>query len=76
MTKKECAIVMAYTGICMLQGDNLGIYYKYVQDLMGRPVWSHEMADKEIDNKIKELAKPDFLKLCSEATDERTYKGD
>ena len=67
MTKRECAIVMAYTGTCMLAGDSLGIFYEYVQEILGRPVWTHEypiFADE-----IKEKAKPDFLRLCREASE-------
>lgn len=42
MTKRECAVVMAYTGVCMLSGDDFSIFHKYVEDLMGRPVYTHE----------------------------------
>lgn len=70
MTKQECAIVMAYTGTVMLTGDNLTIYYKYLNDIMGRPVYTHELAFKEIQKQIKEKSMDDFLKLCREASDE------
>ena len=30
MTDTERAIVMAYTGVCMLTGDKLEIFYKYI----------------------------------------------
>lgn len=71
MTKKECAIVMAYTGIAMLQGEDITDYfYKYVHDLFGRPVYTHELARKEIADKLKELSKPDFIELCRTATEE------
>lgn len=69
MTKRECAIVMAYTGIVMLAGENLYIYYKYIEELFGRPVQTFEFASETIDKKIKELSKNDFLKLCKEATE-------
>lgn len=68
MTKRECAIVMAYTGVCMLAGDNLGVYYKYVEEKIGRPVYTHEMY--ELADEIKEKSKDDFLELCRTATDE------
>lgn len=51
MTKQECAIVEAYTGIVMLTGDDLGIYYKYLEKILGRPVWTHELADKAVQKK-------------------------
>lgn len=61
---------MAYTGTVMLTGDNLDIYYKYLNDIMGRPVYTHELAFKEIQKQIKEKSMDDFLKLCREASDE------
>lgn len=67
MTKKECAIVMAYTGIVMLSGEDFQIYHKYIEDIMGRPVWTHELANESVVEEIKEKSKYDFLKLCEKA---------
>lgn len=64
MTDKEKAIVMAYTGIAMLTGDKFDIFHKYVEEIMRRPVFTHEFAT--CAEEIKERAKPDFLKLCAE----------
>lgn len=66
MTDREKAIVMAYTGICMLTGDKLSVFYEYVESIMGRPVYTHEMGTKVVDNLIKEKARPDFIALCRE----------
>ena len=66
MTDREKAIVMAYTGICMLTGDKFRIYHKYVEDIMGRPVWTHEMGIKSIADEIKEKSKSDFIALCED----------
>lgn len=64
MTDHERAIVMAYTGYCMLTGDKFDIFHKYVQDLLGRPVWSHELGDSKVISEIKEKARDDFVSLC------------
>lgn len=64
MTDKEKAIVMAYTGICMLKEDKFNIFHKYVEDLMGRPVFTHEIG--LLADEIKEKAKEDFIRLCEE----------
>ena len=64
MTERECAIVMAYTGVVMLAGDNLKVYYKYISEVMGRPIYSHELAVKSIQKEIKEAARADFISLC------------
>lgn len=66
MTDREKAIVMAYTGVAMLTGEKFGIFHKYVEDIMGRPIWTHEFAI--LAEEIKERAKPDFLKICEEST--------
>lgn len=61
MTDRERAIVMAYTGVCMLAGDKFSEFHKYVEEICGRPVFTHEMCI--ID--IKEKSRADFLKLCA-----------
>ena len=71
MTKRECAIVQAYTGVVMLTGDDLGYYFDYIHKLLGYPVWTHELADVSVVRKIQELARPDFKELCRTAVDVR-----
>lgn len=66
MTDKEKAIVMAHTGICMLTGEKFSVFHKYIEDIMGRPVWTHELADRRVWDQIKEKSATDFLKLCEE----------
>ena len=66
MTDREKAIVMAYTRICMLTGDKFQIYHKYVEDIMGRPVWTHEMAFDSIADEIRAKSKDDFIALCAD----------
>lgn len=71
MTDREKAIVMAYTGICMLTGDKSQIFHKYVEDIMGRPIWTHEMGS--LADEIKEKSKADFIALCAdESSSEKT----
>jgi len=65
MTDPERAIIMAYTGVCMLRGDKLNIFYKYIEELLGYPVWTHELADQKLWDEIKEKSKADFLALCA-----------
>lgn len=64
MTDREKAIVMAYTGYAMLTGDKLGLYYQYIQEIVGRPVMTHELAEKPMQETIHTLSKPDFVELC------------
>ena len=72
MTKRECAIVMAYTGYCMLSGDDLEIFNKYAEEKMGRPLYTHEYYT--LAKEIQKRAKEDFLELCQSARDEENKK--
>jgi hypothetical protein len=54
-------IVGAYTGF--LCGE-FSALHQYIEQLLSRPVYTHEMADPELMAKVKEAAKPDFLKLA------------
>lgn len=65
MTDRERAIVMAYTGVCMLKGDKLSIFYNYLEEILGYSVWTHELASQTLWEEIKEKSKPDFLTLCA-----------
>lgn len=64
MTDKEKAIVMAHTGICMLIEDKFYIFHKYVEELMGRPILTHEIG--WLADAIKEKSKVDFMALCAD----------
>jgi len=66
MTDKEKAIVMAHTGICMLAGDKFQIFHKYVEDIMGRPIWTHEIGIESVADEIKAKSKDDFIALCAD----------
>ena len=61
MTKREKQIVSAYTGVLMCDLDDL---YEYIQELLGRPVWTHELADHDVQETIKEKSKAEFLEIC------------
>lgn len=72
MTDKEKAIVMAYTGITMLTGEKFSVFHKYIEDIMGRPIFTHEFADRKVWRQIKEKSTADFLRLCEEEEHEQT----
>ena len=57
---------MAYTGKCMLTEEKFHIFHEYIEEIMGRPVFTHELAYKDISAEIKEKAKADFIALCDE----------
>lgn len=61
MTKQEKVIVSAYTGVLMCDFADL---HEYIEKIMGRPVWTHELADHDIMQEIKVKSKEDFMNLC------------
>lgn len=63
MTKREAAIVSAYTGF--LLGD-FGDLHAYIEEILERPVYTHELGRSEITHLIYEKAKPDFMSLVVE----------
>ncbi len=68
MTKHECAIVIAYTDISMLKGDDLKYLYHYLSKFIDRPIYSHEIP--AVCMQYREQIREDFLALCREATDD------
>lgn len=64
MTLKERVIVESYTGYCMTTGEEREELYKYIANAMGRPIFSHELADEEIISELHDKVKPDFIRLC------------
>ena len=60
MTKREAAIVSAYTGFLIGDFDDM---HKYIEEIMGAPIWTHELGNKDTINKIRELSRNDFLNI-------------
>ena len=60
MKKREAAIVSAYTGFLLGEFSDM---HEYVEKIMGRPVFTHEIGSKEIADEIKHKAKDDFINI-------------
>ena len=69
MTKHECAVIMAYTGMTMLKGDSLSHFYDYLSGIVGRPVYTHEIPSV-VDRYRNTVIKDDFLALCRSAEED------
>lgn len=63
MTKNEAAIVSAYTGILI---GEFSAMHEYVENLLGRPVLTHEFASKWLTEEIHKKAKEDFCAITVE----------
>lgn len=62
MTKHEAAVIMAYTGVVMLKGDDISVFWKYCKSIYGRAIWTREYPT--LAEKIKDLSKKDFIEIC------------
>lgn len=65
MTKQEKIIVSAYTGILMCDFSDL---HEYIEQKLGRPVLTHELADPDISEEIRQKTETDFIQLCQHTT--------
>ena len=73
MTQRERIIVSAYTGFCMC---DFGLIHEYIEKKLGRPVWTHELARREVWEEIHQATKDDFLTLCGEEVVRSDERGD
>lgn len=60
ITKREAAIISAYTNY--LIGDFTDMH-QYIEEVMDRPVFTHELADTRVVDEIREKSKNDFINL-------------
>lgn len=64
LTKEQAAIIGVYTGVSC--GPFSDIYEK-IEQILGRPVFTHEMESKELWEEAKEKIKQEFLDICVES---------
>ena len=61
MTKRESLIISAYTGymVCKEFSD----LHEFIEEIMKRPVFTHELASKEFNAELREKLKPKIVGL-------------
>lgn len=67
LTKEDCAVITAYTGVAMLKGNDLKYLYDYLSGFIGRPIFTHEIP--AVCETYKEQIKADFITICLCAVD-------
>jgi hypothetical protein len=60
MTKREAAIVSAYTGILLGRFQDV---HEYIEEIMGCPVFIHQLASVDMMAEIAKRARADFMNL-------------
>ena len=61
LTKEQAAIIGAYTGISCAP---FSVIHEKIEQVLGRPVWTHELASKDVWAEVKDKVKAEFLELC------------
>ena len=74
MTKQEAVLVSAYTGFLLT--NSFADVHKFCEDLLGRPIWTHEFADEKVQMEIQEKCKPLIIEIIENEvdTDHQTEK--
>ena len=60
ITDEQGIIITAYTGVLMC---DFAAFHLAVQAKLGRPVWSHEFAVREVADEIKAAFREDFMAI-------------
>ena len=61
MTREEAILLSAYTGFLLVQ--DFSDVHKFCEDTLGRPIWTHEFADKDVQKEIQDKLRPQIMKL-------------
>ena len=61
MTREEAILLSAYTGF--LLAPDFSEVHKFCEDTLGRPIWTHEFADSDVQKEIQEKLRPQIMEL-------------
>lgn len=64
MTEYEKIVASAYTDTVFV--SDFSKVHKYIEEKLGRPVWTHEMASSEFWEKVRDAARSDFLAMLGD----------
>lgn len=65
MTKREKLVVSAYTGSLLVDFYDL---HSYISEVLGRPVFTHELALEEVLTEIRDKTRAEFVQICERET--------
>lgn len=63
LTKEQAAIIGVYTGCTCGPFEDI---HKKIEDVLERPVCSHEMADKNLMEHVRSMIRDEFLEICAD----------
>lgn len=68
MKKSEAVLISAYTGFLLTK--DFSDVHKYCEDVLGRPVFTHEFAIKEVHDDVKKALRKKIIELISNEEDD------
>ena len=64
MTKQEAILISAYTGFLLTK--NWNDVHKFIEETLGRPVQTIEIANPKVIEEIREKLKPQIIEMIKE----------
>lgn len=61
LTREQAAIIGAFTGYACGPFEDI---QRKAEEVLGRPVWTHELASEKLCDEIREKLKEQFLAIC------------
>lgn len=61
MTKQESLVLSAYTGYMLCK--DFSEFHNYIEQVMERPVFTHELGDDRFVEELSDKVKPDVLDI-------------
>lgn len=61
LTKEQAIVITGFTGFSVC---HVGVFLEDLEKRIGYPVLTHQLADKDFMDEVKELYREDFVKLC------------
>lgn len=61
MKKQEAVLISAYTGFLLTK--DFSDVHKFCEDVLGRPIFTHEYADEKVQKEIQEKCKPLIIEM-------------
>lgn len=62
LTKEQAIVITGFTGVMACSFSD---FHEDVEKRLGRPVYTHEFANKELTNLVKEIYTDDFMAMVS-----------
>ena len=62
LTKDQAAIIGAFTGFAAGPFSDI---HEYAERILGRSIWTHQFASKELKEELRDAARADFVGIAA-----------